>query len=158
MAGHKRIVLVGPAATGKDFIKKKFRQVGFIPDVSYTTRKPREGETHGVEYNFISEDEFTLRISQDAFYEYARHGDYLYGTGRYEWNNADVFIMEAHGVSLITKEDRENCLVIYVNTPFDTRLERMRGRGWDAANISHRTTMDFEKFKDFKDFDLEIIS
>jgi guanylate kinase len=155
---HKRIILIGPAGSGKDFIKRKFKNKGWKADVSYTTRPKREGEEYGVDYNFISEDEFTLRISQNAFYEYARHGDYLYGTGKYEWENFEVFIMETHGLSKISAEDRKDCFVIFVNTKRDVRTVRLVGRGWDIENISHRNKTDHEKFKDFNDYDLQISS
>ena len=44
---NKRIIIVGPAAAGKDHLKKKFKERGFELDVSYTTREPREGEVDG---------------------------------------------------------------------------------------------------------------
>jgi len=157
MKEHKRIILCGPACSGKSYIKDRFRKQGFNVDVSYTSRPPRPGETDGVDYHFIG-DEFVYRISQNQFYEYAQHGDYWYGTGMQEWNESDVFIMETHGISCITPEDRKDCLIIYVNTPEFTRLRRMKERKWDSDNIYHRTGMDHEKFKDFKDFDLEISS
>jgi guanylate kinase len=157
MSTHKRIILVGPAAAGKTHIKNAFREKGFKTDVSYTSRPLRKGEIDGIDYHFIG-NEFVYRVSLNQFYEYAQHGDYYYGTGLAEWNNSDVFIMETHGLSLISKEDRKDCLVVYVNTPFDTRLRRMRERGWEEDNIAHRTKMDADKFKDFKDFDLQIQS
>lgn len=155
---NKRIILVGPAAAGKDFIRNGFSRAGYIADVSYTTRKPRYGEYYGIDYNFISEDEFTLRISQSAFYEYVRHGDYLYGTGLYEWNNSDIFIMEADGVNHIKSEDRKNCVVIFVTAPLEIRYNRLLQRGWDKDQISNRIKVDEEKFKEFTNFDIVINS
>jgi len=155
---NKRIILVGPAASGKDFIKNKFREKGFAVDVSYTTRKPREEEKYGVDYNFISESEFTLRISQSAFYETIKHGEYLYGTGKYEWNNSAIFIMEADGVNSIKEEDRKNCLVIFVTAPIHIRWKRLHERKWTPEQIEERIRIDSEKFKDFKNYDLIINS
>lgn len=155
---HKRIILVGPSAAGKNFIREQFIKRGYTSDCSYTTRKPREGEHYGVDYNFISRDEFTLRIAQSAFYEHVQYNDNFYGTGMYEWNNYDIFIMETDGVKHIKFTDRPHCLIIYVNTPFDTRLKRMRERGWTDEKISERVKVDQSKFSNFKDYDLEISS
>ena len=155
---NKRIILVGASAAGKSYIREKFREKGFKCDVSYTSREPREGEINGIDYNFISDDEFTLRISEGAFYEHVQYNDNCYGTGLYEWNNCDVFIMETDGISKIKPKDRQDCLVIYVNTPFETRLNRMRDRGWSNEKISERVVTDNLKFSYFTDYDLEISS
>ena len=157
MNKNKRIILVGKAASGKDFLKRKFGERGFNLDVSYTTRPIREGEFKGIDYNFISEKDFDLKIKHDGFYEWAQHGDYKYGTGSGEWNNCDVFIMETHGISEITPEDRKSCFIIFINPPEEIRQERLReSRGWTEENIAHRTNMDNEKFKDFNDYDMVI--
>ena len=154
----KRVILVGPSATGKTFIKYKLGEKGFKLDVSYTSRDPRKDEIDGVDYNFISKSEFIDRIERGLFYEYAQHGESLYGTGLSEWHNSDVFIMESHGVSKIIPEDRKESFVIYVNIPFDIRLDRMRKRGWTKEMIQERTNTDQEKFKNFRNFDVEISS
>ena len=154
---QKRIIICGPAGAGKDYLKKKFGERGFKLDVSYTTRYKREEEKYGVDYNFISKDEFTLRISNGGFYEYCKHGDYSYGTGQYEWDSYDVFIMETLGISKITPEDRENCFIIYLNPPSHIRAERLKKlRSWDEETLAHRNNMDIGKFKNFIDFDIEI--
>jgi guanylate kinase len=158
MKDNRRIIIVGPAAAGKTYIKNKFISRGFDVDVSYTTRPMREGEADGVDYHFTSSDRFSIAKAADFFYECAKHGDYWYGTGAYEWNASEVFIMETEGISKITPEDRKNCLIIYVNTPLDTRIKRMKERGWDADNIMHRMNMDDSKFDTFADFDIEISS
>lgn len=155
---HKRIILVGPSAAGKNFIRENFVSKGFKGDVSYTSRTPREGEIEGKEYHFITVEEFREMIVEELFYEWIKYGDNYYGTGRYEWEHADVFIMEADGVSKIYPKDRPDTLVIYVNTRFDVRLYRMRQRGWDSEKINERTKIDMEKFKNFEDYDVQISS
>ena len=158
MEEHKRIILVGPAGSGKDFIRNKFREKGYKVDVSYTTRPPREGEENGIDYKFISAEQFAGRVYNGMFYECVQHGKFHYGTGLSEWQECDVFIMETDGVKHITSYDRQNCLIIYVNTPFDTRLKRLRDRGWSDEKISDRVQVDHEKFRNFNNYDFEISS
>ena len=153
---NKRIIIVGPAASGKDFLKKKFGKRGFKLDVSYTTRPIRDGEVAGQDYHYISEVEFIDKFYD--MYEYCQHGDYYYGTGIFEWDNCDIFIMETHGISEITPEDRENCFIIYLNPDKDIRQKRLMERGWTLQNIMHSSTTDDEKFKNFKNYDMEITS
>ena len=154
----KRIILVGPTCAGKTYMRDKFREKGFDIDVSYASRQPRPSEVDGVDYNFIDKETFEAGIEANAFYEWVKYGENYYGTGSEEWNRSTVFIMETDGVSKIHRADRPDCLVIYVNTPFDTRLKRMRERGWPDEKMSERVRVDQAKFKDFNDYDLQISS
>jgi guanylate kinase len=155
---NKRVILVGPTASGKNFIKEKFGKKGFNLDVSYTSRNMRKGEKDGTDYYFISEKAFKNKIMLDLFYEWVQYGDNYYGTGLKEWEECDIFIMETDGINKIKLEDRKNSLVIYVNTPIGTRIERMKERGWNSKKIYERILVDQQKFKNFKNYDIEIIS
>ena len=82
MKTGKLFVLSGPSGVGKGTLRE--HALKNAPNLSYsiscTTRKPREGETDGVEYRFISREKFQDDISQGLFLEYAHvHEDY-YGT------------------------------------------------------------------------------
>jgi guanylate kinase len=154
---NKRLILVGPTCSGKTHLRKRMEERGFRFNISYTTRPPRPGEAYGVDYNFISVDEFTLRIAQGAFYEWAPYDGHYYGTGLYEWNNFDGFVMETEGVLGITPADRQRCFVIYIDTPAIDRANRMLGgRGWSEEEMEKRISEDNEKFKDFIDYDIRI--
>ena len=82
---NKPFIIVGPSGVGKSTLIKAFEAVhpgklGF--SVSYTTRKPREGEKHGVNYFFIEKEEFKSMIDKDEFIEWCEvHGNY-YGTAK----------------------------------------------------------------------------
>lgn len=159
MEENKRIILVGPACAGKTYIRDKFRKRGFDVGVSWTTRPKREGEVQDVDYYFTTIEYFEALINCDGFYEWAKVDDYYYGTLAEDWKElSQVFIMETDGISKIRPEDRASCLIIYINTPFDTRLKRMRERGWSDEKISARIKIDQQKFRDFTDYDLEINS
>ena len=155
---NKRIILVGPSAAGKNFIREKFVEKGYKADCSYTSREPRAGEIDGVDYKFIGTPRFMEMIAGNKFYEWVEYNGNFYGTGLNEWNTCDIFIMESDGIGHLKEEDRKQSLVIYANTPFDTRIKRMRERGWDDKKISERSQVDINKFKTFNNFDLEISS
>ncbi len=55
MRNHKRIILVGKAASGKDHLRRKYESRGFKYAVTYTTRPPIEGEVNGKDYFFITD-------------------------------------------------------------------------------------------------------
>ena len=78
------VILSGVSGAGKDTIKKellkRMSETTTLP--SYTSRAMREGEQEGVQYHFISKDEFEAKIRQGDFYEYDLHHGNYYGTSR----------------------------------------------------------------------------
>lgn len=154
---NKRIILVGPTASGKTFLRKRFEEKGFQCDISYTSRKPREGEETGVHYHFLSKDGFEKLIDQGFFYEWVEYNGNYYGTGLYEWRKLPLFIMETDGIKHIKPEDRKSCFVIYLDTPHIVRRSRMRlERGWSEEEVAKRIITDLKKFEGFTDYDLRI--
>jgi guanylate kinase len=156
---NKRVILCGPTASGKTFIRSKFAEKGYTYDVSYTSREPRNGEIDGKDYKFISSEEFSNRIFEYKFFEWVNYEGNYYGTGRYEFENSDLFIMETDGIKhLIEEGERDSSLIVYVNTPIDIRIERMKKRGWNTDKILDRLKVDHKKFDNFTDYDLMISS
>ncbi len=78
------VILSGVSGAGKDTIKKELikRMEDVVSLPSYTSRNPREGEEEGIQYHFITKQEFKNRIENDEFYEYDLHHDNYYGTSR----------------------------------------------------------------------------
>lgn len=78
------VILSGVSGAGKDTIKKELinRMKDVISLPSYTSRKPRDGEEEGVQYHFITKEEFEKKIENGEFYEYDLHHDNYYGTSK----------------------------------------------------------------------------
>ena len=79
------VILSGVSGAGKDTIKKELlKRMSDITTTlpSYTSRTMRPGEEEGVQYHFISKDEFETKIRQGDFYEYDLHHGNYYGTSR----------------------------------------------------------------------------
>ena len=101
MRNHKRIILVGKAASGKDHLRKRFESRGFKYSVSYTTRPPREGEIDGKDYFFITDEQANKMVESNMFYEYAYFNGWLYGKTVEQFYTDDLFIMTPGGISNI---------------------------------------------------------
>jgi guanylate kinase len=95
-------VISGPSGVGKDALIEKL--VAQDPDlrrsVSYTTRAPRRGEKDGVDYSFVSREQFERLIDEGEFLEYATYDGNLYGTSAHR-----VAELEAAGFDVILKID-----------------------------------------------------
>ena len=156
---NKKIILVGPTASGKNVLRERLASKGFTYDVSYTTRDIRHevGEVDGLDYHFISDEEFEKKKSENGFYEKVEYNGKKYGTGTKEWETKDIFIMEPDGIDCITVEDKKTCFIIFINPPVDERVNRMRvERKWDDKQISDRIHTDNKKFEKFDKFDIKI--
>src|SRR4029453_13670746 len=77
-------VITGPSGVGKGTLIRTL--LGRVPElelsVSATTRRPRLGETHGVDYHFLDDEEFERRVQDDEFVEHAAYSGRRYGTLR----------------------------------------------------------------------------
>jgi len=77
-------VISGPSGVGKDAVIEKLVDADpqLERSVSYTTRRPRPGEKDGIDYSFVSREEFERLIEQGEFLEHAPYDGNLYGTSR----------------------------------------------------------------------------
>lgn len=156
MKNHKRIILVGKSASGKDHLRKKFESRGFKYAVSYTTRPPREGEVDGKDYIFISDDESKVLIESGFFYEYVIFNGWVYGTSITQFHTDDLFIMTPAGISHIKPEDRLTSFIIYTDIDMSTRMERLANRNMPGDSMDRRIQADEMDFAEFNDYDLRI--
>ena len=156
MKNHKRIILVGKAASGKDNLRKRFESRGFKYAVSYTTRPPREGEVDGKDYIFISDDEAKVLIESGFFYEYVIFNGWVYGTSVTQFHTDDLFIMTPAGISHIKPEDRVSSFIIYTDINIETREIRLKMRYMPGDSLERRIEADELDFMGFNDYDLRI--
>ena len=155
-----KIILCGPSASGKDHARKTLQNKGFTLGVSYTTRDPRPGEVDGIDYNFLTKNEFEDMIKDDMWLEYdgvdnkmpdgSVRVDY-YGTTKDQFETNDLFIMTPSGIKKIPNEFQDRFIVLAFDIDKNTRVDRMRlGRGWPEDTINTRLSWDDREFKDFK--------
>lgn len=125
------IVISGPSGAGKGTICKELlkREDNLYISVSATTRSPREGEVHGVNYYFLTKDEFKKKVDNNEFLEWAEvHGNY-YGTPKF---NVEEMINEGKNIileidvqgALNVKKNCEDGVFIFILPPTMEELKR----------------------------------
>lgn len=133
------IVLSGPAGVGKDTLLEQWQLVA--PNlrrlITYTTRPQTAFERHGLDYYFVTEEEFQSLIEQNAFLEYAQVHGHWYGTPRHkmeELRNAgrDVVLRIDVQGAMQVREQYPDAVLIFIAPPSLEELERrLRKRGRD---------------------------
>jgi guanylate kinase len=151
-----KLILVGKAAAGKDFLKTRLSSKGFTSGISHTTRSPRENENHGKDYYFIDDTTFEKMIEHGDFVEYMKFNGWYYGQTKKDFDKADVMIMSKDGLDILPKKYRDQCIVIYLDPPRIDRVDRLQQRNDINDSIIRRMNTDDEQFKEFRDFDIRI--
>lgn len=91
------IIITGPSGSGKGTVIKAImnRFPGITRVVTYTTRDPRQGERHGVDYLFVSHDDFFNKVKNEEIFEYESvYNDYYYGSPANPFHNGMHKVME----------------------------------------------------------------
>jgi len=158
MRERSKIVLVGKAAAGKDYLRSRYEDKGFKFGVSYTTRPPRKkaNEQEGVDYYFVSEYEFIEMIGQDKFVEYQKFNGWFYGITKEEFERCDIMILNAEAVDLLSEEYRSRCFVNYIDISIDVRRNRIMERNDPDDDFERRIQADEDQFRNFSNFDCRI--
>ncbi|MCS6831584.1 MAG: guanylate kinase [Armatimonadota bacterium] len=143
----KLFVLSGPSGVGKDTLLQLLLQrvPGVVKCLTATTRPPREGEQHGADYLFLSEEEFTRWIAEDRFLEYARYNQAYYGTPRHLTEESlakglDVILkIEVQG-GLQVRQRVPEAVLIFIQPPsMEVLRQRLTARATDTPEqIEHR--------------------
>jgi len=158
-----RTIIIGKAASGKDYMRAKLEERGYKYAATYTTRPKRVDEDEGKDYHFISDEEFTRMVEAGEFYETAEFNDWKYGTSKEQFYTKDIFIMTPSGVSQLSPEDREQSFIIMIDIDAKTRYNRLMQRdehnkGLPGDSVKRRIQADENDFKDFVDYDVCISS
>lgn len=133
------VILSGVSGAGKDTIKKELikRMDNVISLPSYTSRNPRPGEEEGVQYHFITKEEFEEKIKNNEFYEYDLHHENYYGTSRKLMNekikSGKIIVkdIEVNGTENLVKllKDETKLVPIFLKVDKDELRKRLENRG-----------------------------
>jgi guanylate kinase len=155
MTTSSKLLILGKGAAGKDHLCRRFEKRGFTKSISYTTRPIRLNEKDGIDYHFISEEQFKSMSDANAWQEQDCFRGWYYGTTKDSFEDNNLFIKTPRVLAAMKPEDRAQCFVIYLNPPKDIIRKRLEYRN-DADDVERRIRTDEEAFADFKDYDLMI--
>ena len=151
----KVLIFSAPSGAGKSTIVRHLMEIypflGF--SISATSREPRGDERDGVEYYFMSDEQFKEGIRNDLFVEYEEvYSGHYYGTLKSEveriWaeNKVVVFDIDVQGGMRLKGLYGDNALSVFVMPPsLETLRERLVTRGTDSVEVIERRVMKAEE-------------
>jgi guanylate kinase len=163
----KVFVITGPSGVGKGSLISRLRSE--VPEielsVSATTRTPRQGETDGIDYHFLSPGDFERRVEQGEFLEHARYSGNRYGTLRSEVErrlvagHPVVLEIEVQGARQIRTTMPEAVQVFIAPPALASLRERLESRGTDEQSaIEARLKVAEEELEARDEFPHQVIN
>lgn len=156
----KILALFGKSASGKDSIQKWI--VSNYPRltnkiVSCTTRPPRSGEQDGVDYFFLSDEEFAKKVLDGSMLEATSFREWFYGTAldQLDQKKINVGVFNITGIECILDDPRLEVVPVWIHASDKTRLKRSLNRedNPDCKEICRRFLADEKDFDEMDDFE-----
>lgn len=162
----KLFVLSGPGGVGKSTITKALADhPEFWVSVSATTRTPRSGERDGVDYFYISAEEFDRRISANEFLEWAEFAGNKYGTPanavkeKLSKGLNVILEIEIDGARQVRKSSEDAKLIFIAPPSWEELVKRLEGRGTDSEERrNERLKLAQEEMAAQSEFDYVVVN
>ncbi|NQY24123.1 MAG: guanylate kinase [Campylobacteraceae bacterium] len=162
------LILSGPSGCGKStLLKEVYKDIkDYYFSISTTTRAPRTGEIDGIDYSFVSKEDFKEDIKEGHFLEWAEvHGNF-YGTSLKPIKRAlsagklVIFDIDVQGHEIVRKKMPTNVTSVFISTPSLEVLEkRLRARGTDKKDVINKRLDNAKtEIKYFKKYDYFIVN
>ncbi len=162
------LIISGPSGCGKStLLKKVYKNIDdYYFSISTTTRSPRKGEKDGVDYFFVSREDFEEDIKNDSFLEYAQvHGNY-YGTSLKPIQKAldegklVIFDIDVQGHKIAREKLDAFITSVFITTPSLKELEtRLKNRASDDIEVIEKRIENAKyEINHFQEYDYLIIN
>lgn len=163
----KLFVIAGPSGVGKGTVIKELLKAedSFMLSVSSTTRKPRPGEIDGVNYNFLSQEDFQKAIDCGDFLEWAVYNNNYYGTNKKMVESAlsqcknVILEIEIQGATQVMEKCKDAVFIFILPPSYEELEKRLRGRNTeDEQTIQNRLSITQKELEVGKKFKYNVVN
>lgn len=162
------LIVSGPSGCGKStLLKEVYKNIdNYYFSISTTTREPRIGEKDGVDYYFVSKEEFERDIDDGNFLEWAKVHDNYYGTSlkpiikALNEGKLVIFDIDVQGHKIVRKKLNSLVTSVFITTPsLEVLKERLYNRQTDSIEIIEKRLLNAKKeIESFHEYDYFIIN
>ena len=162
------IVISAPSGAGKDTVVKELMKRdsnNLWVSVSATSRSPREGEKEGIDYYYLSKEEFEKKIEEGFFLEYTNYAGNYYGTPKkYIKEKLDegidvILIIEIEGASNIKKLVPEAIFIFIMPPSLKELVRRLKNRGTETnEKIMKRFHVAYKEVNDVSKYNYVVVN
>ncbi|MEN2985705.1 MAG: guanylate kinase [Thermodesulfovibrionaceae bacterium] len=160
---NKEIIFVisAPSGTGKTTICKELVKLvsNLKMSISYTTRKPRQGEKNGIDYYFVDRETFQSMLKNNEFIEWAEVYGNLYGTSKKViedllQSGVDILMdIDTQGAKNIKERFNNSVLIFLIPPSFEELKRRLNQRGEQENTIKYRLMKALEEISMYEIYD-----
>jgi guanylate kinase len=162
---NKLVIISAPSGCGKTSLVKALleKRKDLCVSISHTTRQPRDGDENGVDYHFVSEENFQNLIKNNEFVEWAQVFNNFYGTSQKSLqdslkNSSVIVEIDWQGARQI-KEIFKDSISIFIEPPSIAELEnRLKNRGDDTNLIASRMSEAKSELSHKNEYDFVVIN
>lgn len=162
----EKIIILGKSGSGKNYLMDGLKALNLKPCVKLTTRPIRNGEVDGVDYFFISKEDFFSKLDMNELLVYqeflvkplnAEEQIWYYGIPKDEFEKSNVVILTPKEYyNIYSKYNRSDFFVVYLDIDRLIRKKRIFNRNDSNDSIERRLDADDHDFNIFVDYDLRI--
>jgi len=160
------IILVGPMASGKTSVSKELETLGFRRIITYTTREPRADEVNGIDYHFVSNEDF-YRIKRSG--KYSNMTQYRDGDSKNKYGALKSDLLKPGNSVIVLSPQSEDPyfyvnkkpFIVWLDPPYSELLKRAEIRGVDKNEASKRIiteSIDFQQLEESGICDLRLVN
>lgn len=141
------VCILGKTCAGKTTLERTLEQVGFKRLISYTTKNPRAGELDGVDYRFVTHDQFQELMKNDLLVEWAQHCGKYYGSPIPVGSELFVAVVNPEGYRQFKEIYKNQVVGVYLNVTEEDAKARNEQTTEKRLDMERRLLEEKEQFR-----------